>query len=202
MNAPQQPKLRLRDRRRRLLWVKVAAGTGVAAVSLALFWYVVRLPEVTIAEVSVEGAVLAQADVLKQLSEAALQGSYGFFIPRNSAFLIPRQNIAAAIESAFPQIESVSVEREGWQRLVVSVTERTPTALWCLPAQAGTQDEDTVSCYLMNENGFIFEKAAGGEEYVEYYGVLSEEPVGKTFLAGGFPSLSTFVEAIAQAANR
>ena len=196
MGTPQQPKLRLRDKRRRLLWVKVAAGTGVVAVSFALMWYAVRLPEVTIAEVDVEGAVLAKADVLKQISESALQGSYGFFIPKNNTLFIPKQNIAAAIAAAFPQVESVSVTRDGWQKLVVSVTERTPRALWC------SRDEDAVSCYLMNESGFIFDKASGGEQYVEYFGAIGGEPIGSTFLAGGFYQLDTFVIAVAKAANR
>ena len=51
MAEPIQPKLRLKDRRRRLAWVKVAAGASVVAVCLVLVFYVSRLPSVTIASV-------------------------------------------------------------------------------------------------------------------------------------------------------
>ncbi len=196
MNTPSQPKLRLKDKRRRLLWVKVAAGTGVVALSLSFLWYAVRLPEITIAEVEVNGTALAKVDVFTQIAESALQGSYGFFIPKNNALFIPTQQIASAIVAAFPEVESVSVTRDGWQRLVVSVTERTPSALWC------ARDEDEVLCYLMNKSGFIFDQASGGEPYVQYFGALSGEPVGGTFLAGDFPLLDVFVSAVAKATNR
>ena len=195
MNAPDQPKLRLRDRRRRLMWVKVAAGASVVVISLALIFYAARRPEVTITAIHVSGTHLVQADEVKAIAEQGLQGSYAYLVPYGNSLVAPLSAVHDAIMRSFPPIKSVSISRSGLQALDIQVQERAPVALWCLPAQAGGTDATDTSkpCYLMDADGYVFAHAAATDEYLRYFGPLSGNIIGSTYLDSGFASLDTLV---------
>jgi hypothetical protein len=191
MNPPQQPKLRLKDRRRRLLWVKVAAGAAVTLIALALVVYVSRLPSITIAEVHLEGTHLVDEAAAKMIVSEKLSGSYAFIIPHANAFFYPR-SIGRALLNAFPPIEQVTVSRNGLTALSVSITEREAVADWC----AGNPPEDVHSaasnCYLMDSEGFIYAPSSDSS-LVRYYGMISENPIGQRYLPNEFGTLEKLV---------
>jgi len=200
---PKQPKLSLKDRRRRLVWVKVAAGTAVVALSLVVVWYVARLPEITVAGVEVSGTNLVDASNVKDLVESKLAGSYLFLVPRTNSLVLPRGDLAAAVVQAYPEVDAVSVIRDGWQKVTVLVTEREPSALWCLSATEQEADAGQLSCYLMDKNGFIFAPAKDSSKiFTRFFGVLSGEPIGQKYLPDDFASFKSFVEEISSTAHR
>lgn len=197
-DSPQQ-KLRLKDRRRRLMWIKVAAGSAVVALSLVLVWFVARLPEVTIASVEVKGESLVSADALQSLAEEKLNGSYGYIIPRRNSLVFPKKDMEQALAAAFPPLAKVKVTRAGFTGLVIAVEDRVAVADWCESALGA---EAQAPCYSMDKNGFIFALAPDASSHVRFYGALSENPIGKTYLDGGFASLNSLVENISASVHR
>ena len=206
-SRPIQPKLRLKDRRRRLMWVKVASGTAVVAIAVVLAFYMAHLPALTIAEVDVSGTALVPADAVKALAEAELQGSFAFVIPRDNALVAPTASIKKAIADAYPAAAAVSVSRPNLKTLAIAITERTPAALWCpgIPAgeisaedaATGTPAAANEDCYRMDGKGFIFATATPDMAFVKYFGDVSGGPVGSTYLSGDFASLDGTVAGIA-----
>jgi len=197
---PKQQKLSLRDRRRRLVWVKVAAGTAVVALSVVMIWYAAHLPGITVAGVEVLGTKLVNASVVKNLVESKLAGSYFFLVPRTNSLVFPRGAVVAAVVQAYPEVDAVSVIRDGWQKITVLITEREPSALWCTAPGA---DTGISSCYLMDANGFIFTPVADNARLlVRFSGIISGEPVGQKYLAEDFAPLKSFVEEISSTAHR
>src|SRR3989344_2923249 len=136
---PIQPKLRLRDRRRRMMWVKVAAGSAVLALSLGAIFYVSRLETFAITTVRVEGANIVSAESVQELANQELAGTYGILIPHSNALFAPKNEIEKSILTSFPEVASVSISDFGFQTLVVTVKERETAALWCLSAGASAQ---------------------------------------------------------------
>ncbi|MDO8523961.1 MAG: FtsQ-type POTRA domain-containing protein [bacterium] len=209
---PSQPKLRLKDRRRRLMWVKVAAGTTVVAVSVALVFYVSHLPSIMIATVDVSGTNLVSADQVRSVASEKLSGSYIYLVPHANVFLAPVRSIVTAIEQSFPPVASVSVSRNNLTTLHVAIMERKPTALWCAGIPSGEISADgnasstsahaESGCYLMDSGGFVFAKSSGTEGYVRFYGTLSGNPIGRRYLSGDFASLDTIVKDIGESIHR
>ncbi len=205
MAEQQQSKLRLRDRRRRLVWIKVAAGTGVIVVSLALIWYVARIPALTIAEVQVSGTKLVSADSLQALVKQNLQGSYAYVVPYENTLVFPAGSIKASILKAFPPINKVSISRNGFNGLAIAVEERTPVALWCAgaaPDGGSASSTPQGSCSEMDKGGFVFADAQPSDSFVHFYGDLSTNaPIGSTYMGGDFAALNTLVQNIGTAIN-
>jgi hypothetical protein len=207
MADPIQPKLRLKDRRRRLAWVKVAAGASVVAIAIALVFYVSHLPQITIATVDVSGTDLVSADEVHALVSQELAGSYAFIVPRANAFVIPIGSIRTAIKDSFPPVANVSVSTKGLTALAVAITERQAAALWCAGIPSGEIANDSNnatsssvvagSCYLMDSSGFVFAPSATTTGYMRFYGGLSGNPVGSTYLGGGYASLQGELQDIA-----
>lgn len=192
-DEPKQQKLRLKDRRERLMWVKVAAGSSVVAFALLVVWYGAHRPEVTIADISISGDSALAASAVEDVARSALAGSYFALVPRANAFVFPKDTLVAAIAHAFPEVAEISVTRSGWTALSISLTERIPVALWC----------QSDSCYLMDKDGFVFAKA-GNEKttFIGFSGVLTGEPVGQMYLPGDFASFKSFVEEVSSTVRR
>lgn len=196
MPNSQQPKLSLRDRRRRLVWVKVAAGSAVVALSLIAVWFLARIPATTIASIEVKGTLIVSADEVKKLVEEKLDGSYAYWIPYRNSLLFPKRNIENAVAIAFPPLAKITISRNGFNALTVTTEERMATALWC---DGATEEE---ACYSIDKNGFIFASATDATPTIRFYGALSSVPIGSTYLDGGFASLNTLVTGIASSIHR
>jgi hypothetical protein len=184
------------------MWAKVAAGTGVVLVAFALFVYVAHLPSVTIAKVSVSGTDLVSAEAVRAIALAKLSGSYGYLVPHANALVAPDGAIRSAVMAAFPPVASVSVTRKGFTEMDLAVTEREPSALWCAGDAPSEPAEASADCYLMDAGGFVYATSTPEEPFVRYYGGLSADPVGQTYLAGAFPDLSKVVSGVAASLNR
>lgn len=196
MPEPKQQKLSLKQRRQRLQWVKVVAGTAVVLVALALVWNVSRLPEITVNDVEVTGTRLVQADTVEDLLESKLNGNYLFIIPRANSLVFPKTDMLASLVTAFPEIADIAITRDGWQKLAVSIVERNPVALWCSGGDASV-------CYLMDKDGFIFTEAPKDAAlYVRFFGRIAGSPVGSRYLDGDFSSFKSFVEEVSSTAHR
>lgn len=195
MPNSQQPKLSLRDRRRRLVWVKVAAGSAVVALSLIAVWFLARIPATIIASIEVKGTSIVSADEVKKLVEEKLDGSYAYWIPYRNSLLFPKRNIENAVATAFPPLAKITISRNGFNALTVTAEERMATALWC----DGAAEE---TCYSIDKNGFIFASVTEVPPMIRFYGALPSVPIGSTYLTGGFASLNTLVTGIASSIHR
>lgn len=201
-DSPQQ-KLRLKDRRRRLMWVKVAAGSAVVALSLIAVWFVFRLPEVTIASVEVTGTKSVSADTLKALVEEKLNGAYAFFIPHRNSLVFPKGDIERAVANAFPLFAHVSISRNGFTGITLAVEDRVAVARWCEGTGPQKGTDTSATCYDMDKDGFVFAPASTATPSVQFYGALSgTTPIGSTYIHGSFASLNSLVGAIASTVKR
>lgn len=186
---PVQPRLRLRDRRRRAMWMKLSAATLAVILVFVGVFFVSRLSNFQLTDVAVSGAERADAEAVKQLVQEKLSGSYGFLIPHSNSFVAPRGAIADGIAEAFPVVLETKLTQKDPHTLLVMLTERATAAVWC---------SDT-ECFDMDKDGFMFAPAADSDGYVVYSGG-AEGGIGATL--PDFDGLHAFVEDSAQTASR
>ncbi|MCL9972047.1 MAG: hypothetical protein NBV63_01390 [Candidatus Pacebacteria bacterium] len=188
-------KVRLKDRRRRESYLVYALMAVALVIVLGAVAYLTRLPSLTVTEVRVEGARIANPDALAAASQAVLNGTYGLLVPKRMTYVVPGGAVAARIAEAFPAVQSAAVSVEGRTTLVVRVTERTPAALWC---------ERPESCFVMDEYGFIFDarKVENAPGLKVYTGATAGGTLGSTYLAGEFKDFATLIATIETTARR
>ncbi|GHJ44950.1 hypothetical protein Cs7R123_22920 [Catellatospora sp. TT07R-123] len=109
---------RLRPRRRRVLLARLAAATVLALVAGVLGWLVFASPVLGVHEIYVEGALILDAD---QVREAAA-------VPLDTPLARVDTDAVAARVAALPPALSVEVSRSWPSTLVITVTERTAVA--------------------------------------------------------------------------
>ena len=146
------------------------------AASFFCWMYVISkvtyLNTFTIQTVKVVGA---DADITPNLSAAALeslQGDYLGIFSKANTFLYAKSRIAAAIKALSPRIDEVSVSREGWTGLNVSVSEKSPAALACTNLPNFNSDpNDTGKCYFVDSSGMLYVAAPSlsGNVYNNYF---------------------------------
>lgn len=179
-------KLRARRRRERVVYASLSAvGLLIVLSALAALAY---LPQVTIAELNVKGLSTIPEEEVRAAIERELSRKYLFLLPKRNIFLYPRGGIERALLSSFPKLLSARVSFADFDRLEITVEERSPLAVWCT-----SQDDE---CYFLDRDGFIYAKAPefSGTVFIKYKGPVEGGPVGGHYLqTQAFRSLSALV---------
>ncbi len=141
----------------------------VLLCSLNIFLFIFSLSKFTyidfleIKSVNINGA----RDEISLLSNARsmeiLQGSYlGLFSKANVLFY-PKKQLLASIQNIAPQIQSVTVNRNGLHGIKIGITEKNPAAKVCASLPEISDDnvinQPATDCYLVDWSGLIFDIA-------------------------------------------
>lgn len=181
---------RVRKERRRSVLVRLALWVCLALACVALVWQVSRMALISIANVSVVGVKTVSTTEIFERVQSELQGTHWFLFPKRNVFFVRTKHIEAMLLAAYPRFARVDIDRVGFTKLHVAVTEREPRSLWC----------DGGTCYFMDSSGFVYIEAPTfkyGSAFVTYSGgdVNVTAPVGSVFLPReDFYALALFIE--------
>ena len=176
---------RVCERRRRFfLWFTLVFLLVVALVLIS------RIEKIQISDIQVEGAKVVAEEDVRQSVLRILSGRYFWLVPKGNVALYPRAEIEENLAREFSRFSDVALSLEGLERLVVSVVEREPFALYCPPEDA--------KCFFLDESGFIFGEApdfSGAVYFIYSMEPPLENPKGREFLPEEeFSALSDFLE--------
>ncbi|MEA2715627.1 MAG: hypothetical protein QOG91_655 [Candidatus Parcubacteria bacterium] len=164
------------DFRRRRLLVTVLASVLAVAVLLFGLSRLSALPSLSISSIRLSGIDSDIAPAVEAAAEGALTGNYLGLFARSNTLIYPNLTIRRAVKAVSPRIDSVSLQRDGSQGLIIAVTEHAPSAVICdtLPDfSAGTLPDvsDNKGCYFADESGRILKPAPSfsGQVYKRYY---------------------------------
>ncbi|MEK7613788.1 MAG: hypothetical protein AAB439_02890 [Patescibacteria group bacterium] len=186
--------LNARRTRRRTFLVGSVVVVGVL-LSVGVF-VGLRREEVTLASVSVSETTYVRGDLIIEIVEESLRGSFAFIVPRANAFFYPHDAIQKELQTTFHSIKEVTFKREGLTALAVSIVERTPEARWCDDSTPGTR------CLFLDETGFAFALATSSESMRTYTGGGFAGTLGTTFLPEEYQRLKVFLDDLTTASGR
>ncbi len=129
---------------------KLIAWIAGAAIVLAGFVLIVRLPGVQVKHIEINGAQVVDPGDVTEFVNNALQGKQFWLLPRTSIFMVSAPQLADEIKAAFPRLQTVDVDCKNFSTLSIDVTEYQGVYLWCT---------DAATCYFMDQNGTVFAPA-------------------------------------------
>ncbi len=153
--APQ-PLGALRERRKKKRRFVRYLFLFVLILLIAGAFYALWMPAFRIQTVSANGP---DADNAKTIASMKLVGTYGYIVPRNSVFFIPKSKIRSAILDAAPDVSAVSLVRTSFSSLEVRTTPRAASFVWC-----GTTVDTPFpngACFDADIEGLLFKAAEG-----------------------------------------
>lgn len=205
---PRRP-MPLRARRRR---VRVLIALGVVILLGALCFgvsWLSYLPRFNISSISVSGAENISEELITRSIETVLDDGAYHILSRRNVLFYPHESLETKLVSSFPLIKSVDITRPSLlsTNMLVTIEEREPFARWCLPAQAGAEDQ---RCYFMDEGGFIYASVGEFDESVPqmtpstayvFSGSIasSTDPIGQSFVRAHLPGLLSLLKFLGQA---
>jgi cell division septal protein FtsQ len=183
-----RPRLAERRRRVRLIMLSISViGCLVLIAGVGLMSHHSRL---TVADIRVEGThELESRSLANSARDVIFDGTRRLF-SRANIFLFPEDGIAEELRKQFPRIKEISVARESMlsQAVVVTIDERVGANTWC----------SADSCYLMDEHGFVFNRAVASVGYTFSGGLLPGEPIGQHVLLGRLPRVLSLLSEFAR----
>lgn len=173
---------------RRQMWrnVFIVLGTLVGIGLIVLLWFGARAHEVTITSVDVSGTHYIDTRAVESLAQEKLDGSYFWFVPKRNSLFYPKGEIERTLKETFLPINILSIDRDGFRGLFISIEERQPIATWC-----GTST--TTPCYLVDKTGLLFEESTEVLSGTILYRSVPEVSLGSVFLNGDFFELHGFI---------
>ena len=137
---------------------------GVAAALCAelLFYGVVLLPFFQIQEVRTEGNEEVSENTIQSIVLDRLWRTF-FFFPTASFHLVDTRGMQEALLGAIPELESVSIQREFPNMLIVVVQEREMAALSC----------QELHCVAIDSEGIAFKETDPSLGGIMIYGQVS-----------------------------
>lgn len=151
-------------RPRKLTEKKEKSYVSVILATLALLLcasgvYASWQPTLRIQTVDVQGE---GASEVKAIVEKETLGTIGIIFPRDSSLFFPEERIVNSIKDVLPQADEVTVARNSFQSLYITVTSRESAFVWC--GDPDIERLDTDQCYFMDKSGFVFREAGAYSE--------------------------------------
>ena len=127
-----------------VLVIVVALGGGLSWIS---FLDILAVQRIVVEGNETVSTRAIQSKMMILTAQPAL-----FLFSKQNTILYPSVELEDILSFEFSKIKTISIQRQPTQQQVsVSIVEREPYALWC----RGVEEKRT--CYLIDENGFIFQ---------------------------------------------
>lgn len=171
-DIPTSPRAKEIMHKRRMLRVRVFIISFI--LFCAFIWglsYLSRDKHVVIDNFIVNGThVINEEDIIKNI-KTNISGKYFYLFAKSNTFIFPQKKIYNDLIKNFPRIESLSVNRDKLKNLVVDITERVGSSLYCGQIIPENKNDIGENCYFINNDGYIFDKAPyfSGNVYFKYY---------------------------------
>lgn len=144
----------------------------ILTVSLLCFgaYKFLTSPRYRIDSISVTGGTEDTRQRVSQFLSAELHGTFWNGIPKSEYFFVSPKKLILAVQNNFPEIQSISIEKQFAKMLIVSFEERLAWGIYCGGiSYAGSSavsttsesavDLDGVNCVYVDSRGFAFSSA-------------------------------------------
>lgn len=143
------------------LYVRVTYVTAIIGIIIFGLAELSYINAMTIKDISVSGTNSSVGFDLTVQALKEMDGSYLGLFSKSNIFLYPHDDIVASVLSSVPQVQSVSIKRNGFLGLNVDVVERKAEAIVCMSLPELSEDGNTIiddSCLLADKSGLLFDK--------------------------------------------
>jgi len=189
-----------KKKRRRRIQLIALSVIFISVISLLVFFS--RQEQFLVVEATVLGEKVVDKEEMTQMAQRLLTGYYLWIVPRANTLIYPRRAIERNLLEEFPRLKSVDLSLGEQQRLLVTVDERVPFALYCInassPQDASLLPAQADDCFFLDEEGFVFAPApsfSSGVYFVYFTQNPVENPIGQRFITiAEFRLLSKFID--------
>lgn len=138
--------------------------------------YLSKYPKFVISEIKVEGTHIIDPQAVEALVRADIGGNYIYLFKKANIFIFPEKKLRADILKTFQRTDKLEIKRAGFRGLVINITERSGSYLWCGANVPTDKSLEGDNCYFLNTDGYIFDTAPyfSGEVYFKFYAPLGE----------------------------
>lgn len=178
---------RKKERHKKRLRLTATLSVFFIVVLIAGASYGTHSDALALQTVRIVGNEVVEESALREAIEAVLSQKYLLLFSKRNAFLYPQRTLERSLLRSFERLESVVIEKDGRNTLVITVKERIPFGLWCDAAREALDANSKARaskgpCYFLDEKGIIFAEAPSfsGDLFFTYSGAIEgERPVGE-----------------------
>ncbi len=140
-------------------------------VLVVLFTLVSRIPKLHIKNIEVNGTHIVDSTQVIDYTNSQISGRYLYLFDKKNAFIYPNNKIQKDLVKKFPRINNIDISLRGFHTIVIDITERTGSYLWCGASIPEVVSDAGDNCYFVNSDGKVFDQAPyfSGNVYFKFY---------------------------------
>lgn len=154
--------------------------------------FFLRWQKFLINNITVEGAVVVEPQMIIDTINKRTAGKYLWLVPKSNTLLISTERMEKRIQSVIPRISAISINRVGFKELTISIKEYNSQYIWCGADIAPLGINSDSQCLFMDKDGFLFGYAPyiSGDVYTVLYSREQKKPGMYGFDKERFDSIS------------
>ncbi len=134
-------------------------------------------------EIKVKGSINISEDEIKKIVNGEISKKFMGVIPENNYFIDQENAIRSALSERFPEIRAISIKKEKYKTLSISIDEKESKIIWCRSSD----------CYYIDSSAIAFSDASNQLQTEEKPLKIIEEPIIEEEMGdnNGGPALNT-----------
>ncbi len=174
-NVLSSPRLLELKQKKRKIFIRKLIIFGVlffiVLIGLSL---ATRISRLNINEIEVVGNKVIDTEKIQEVARGEMSGYYAWLFPKTNLFLYPKTKIKNKLSDAHKRLTDIDVSVSR-QKMIVSVSERSPEYTWC--GEVPPVEEKEEECFFLDKEGYIFDEAPyfSGEVYFKFYGIIESK---------------------------
>lgn len=184
---PQRKTKRENRRFKKKLFLQILLGI----VLVVGFFYVMNHEYLRVHSIKVDGQkTLIDTDIVEHV-ETYLSQSIAGLIPRDNVLFLNTEKVSKIVQEAFPRINSLSVDLQKQDTLLITLGEKAAHSLWCIDKKYESEFDE--ECYFADETGLLYAQAPyfSGSTYLKLFIPEQEE---STYINSRFLDILAFEE--------
>jgi hypothetical protein len=161
--------------------------------------FALRHDRFLVKQIDIRGNEVTPDEEIVDIVNGRVEGKYLGLIPKSNFLLVREDAISEEILSKIPRVSSALVDTQGMDTLVIDISERKPSALYC---EDVSDVGNPSKCFFLDDTGNIFSKAPdfSGSVYVIYSSEPAIEVPLRTQLIepGEFAEIRSFLSDISK----
>ena len=164
---------RSKERRNHQLKTKIIFCIIIVFFVLGGISWLAHNEKILINNIQIEETQSIDTEEITRLVEEHLSGHHLWLFPKKNIFIFSKNKLKTDILDKYKQIKNITVKRDGFNTIKITVLERKPFALWCDSEMIVEEEKEEVGdCYFVDYEGYIYATAPYFHDnmYFELYG--------------------------------
>lgn len=179
-DIPTSPRIAFLKKKRRIRRIRLSILFFIFFICLIFASsYFSSYHKISINNITINGNSVIDENEVRDHVKSLISGKYFGLFSKNNFLIYPKNEIYEDLFLNFPRIEKLDIKINKINNLMINISERAGSYLYCGDSLPEHKNEIGENCYFVNNDGYIFDEAPyfSGDVYFKFFKNIDGDPL-------------------------